>query len=68
MFWPSVELFSKQVLFHSNFFFLRIKKDSLFRGSALLARACERTCVTADSVPIWGSDFAFSSILKTCWW
>ena len=55
-----------------DFFFLLLKESegSLFRGSALLSQGvCERACVTAaDSVPMWRSDFAFSSILKTCWW
>lgn len=59
MFWPSGKLLRQAIL-------CALKESSLAPG--LRSALCERTCVrAADSGPIWGSDFAFSSVLETCW-
>lgn len=50
------------------FVFKGIQAGSMVWDLLCSHRLCERTCVrAADSGPIWGSDFAFSSILETCW-
>lgn len=58
--------------YSGKLFFLSFKgrrETNVFRDLCCSNMVYKRMGVAAaDSVPIWGSDFAFSSLLKNHWW
>uniref|UniRef100_A0A803V2T9 Methenyltetrahydrofolate synthetase domain containing n=1 Tax=Ficedula albicollis TaxID=59894 RepID=A0A803V2T9_FICAL len=60
MFWLSGKLLRQAIIC--------VLKESRQAAWSEICSAHTGWCVRpADSVPIWGSDFAFSSVLETCW-